>query len=439
MITTDRQVQALKPKFAVYWEGVKSPHGGGLAVRVSPGGAKGWYFRYRFNGKQDSYTLGRYPAVSLQDARDAHGQARRSLADGINPKRAQRQRKAVNQAAWTMQELFSKWIVSYAATPSVHTKRRPSAKVVEQTRWRWGFYLKRQLGDFLIKSVDRSHLTAAIADVAETQSREQARKCLSLVKGMLDFAEARGQVETSPAAGIQPSKLGASPSAPRKRYLDLPELRRLWVAVEQTGLSPSVAAAIRFLMLTGQRRGELQLAEWGHIDWESRIWTIPAPNAKNRKRHDVHLSDQALRLLRSLERRGRFVFESERIWGQPIGANSITTAVLRIQGRKTRQRNADALMSDVEPFSVHDLRRSVATGLGAHCAIQPHVVERMLNHVDENKLIQTYQRGEYFSEQVLGWQKWGDLIEALVAEGSANVALPSSVDNWGVVDKSGVV
>ena len=420
MITTDRQIQSLKPEATVYWESVKSPHGGGLAIRVSTGGSRSWYVRYRHNGKQDAMNIGTFPGMGLKEARDEHSEVRKLLADGINPKRVKRDRKAANEAAWTMQELFGKWIVSYANAPSIRTGRQPSATVVEQTTWRWSYYLQSSLGDFLVKQVDTPHVKGVVAEVAETQSREQARKCLTLLRGMFDYAEARGQVATNPAQGIQPAKIGASKSAPRERKLDLKELRRLWVAIDEMRLAPTSAAAIRFLILTGQRRGELLLAKWSHIDLDEGVWTIPAADTKNRKAHTVYLSDAAIELLRSLDRNGPYVFYG-RVEGQPIGATSITTAVMRLQGRKTRERDESAPLGKVEPFSVHDLRRTVATGLGEHCAVQPHIVERMLNHVPEDSLVATYQRAQYVEEQRQAWQAWGDLIASQVAVEPTNV------------------
>lgn len=418
MITTDRQVAALKPGPKVKLAAVKSPHGGGLSIRVTPAGAKVWYFRYRHNGRADGLRLGTYPSMKLQGAREAHREARQLLGEGIDPKRAARQQKAENQAAWTMQELFERWITFYAKAPSHRTKRPPSDLVIEQTRWRWDYYLANDLGGLLAARVDASQVKTVIAEVAEHQSREQARKCLSMLRGMFDYGEARGQVAINPAVGIEPSKVGASKGASRSRALSLVELRRLWVAIEKARLDASTATAIRFLILTGQRRGETLLARWEHID--GRTWTIPAENAKNRKAHTIHLSDAAVSLLESVERKGDYVFEG-RIPGQPISDTSLTTAIARLQGRKLRKRDAKAPLAGMKPFSVHDLRRSFATGLGEHCAVQPHIVERMLNHAPEDALVQTYQRAQYVDEQRQAWQAWGELVEGQVMREPENV------------------
>lgn len=420
MISTDRQIQSLKPADRIYWQSVKSPHGGGLALRVSTGGGRSWYVRYRHNGKQDAVRIGTYPTMQLKEARDKHEEVRRLLADGLNPKAVQRSRKAANTTAWDMDALFSKWVTSYAKTPSTRTKRPPSKRVVDQTSWRWHHYLKGRIGSLLVMNVDTRIIKSTVAEVADEQSREQARKCLSMLRAMLDHGEAMGHIENNPAQGIQPSKLGATKGKARDRTLDLGELRRLWVALDESSLSSSAIAAIKLLVLTGQRRGELLLAKWEHIDLDEGVWTLPEANTKAGRTHTVYLSDTALEILRSLERHGEHVFPG-RVEHQPIGAQSITTAILRMQGRKTRERDDSAPLADMTPFSVHDLRRSFATGLGEHNAAQPHVIERMLNHTPDDALVAVYQRQSYAEEQRLAWRTWGKLIESQVAREPQNV------------------
>lgn len=420
MISTDRQIQSLKPADRIYWQSVKSPHGGGLALRISTGGGRSWYVRYRHNGKQDAVRIGTYPTMQLKEARDKHEEVRRLLADGLNPKAVQRSRKAANTTAWDMDALFSKWVTSYAKTPSTRTKRPPSKRVVDQTLWRWHHYLKGRIGSLLVMNVDTRIIKSTVAEVANEQSREQARKCLSMLRAMLDHGEAMGHIENNPAQGIQPSKLGATKGKARDRTLDLGELRRLWVALDESNLSSSAIAAIKLLVLTGQRRGELLLAKWEHIDLDEGVWTLPEANTKAGRTHTVYLSDTALEILRSLERHGEHVFPG-RVEHQPIGAQSITTAILRLQGRKTRERDDSAPLADMTPFSVHDLRRSFATGLGEHNAAQPHVIERMLNHTPDDALVAVYQRQSYAEEQRLAWQTWGKLIESQVAREPQNV------------------
>ena len=110
------------------------------------------------------------------------------------------------------------------------------------------------------------------------------------------------------------------------------------------------------------------------------------------------------------------MFESQRASGQPIGDASLTTAVARLQGRKLAKQNMKAPLADMPRFSVHDLRRSFATGLLKHFGTAPHVVEQMLNHAPADRLIETYQRHDYAKEQRLAWQAWGRLVLGNVTE-----------------------
>ncbi|QFT86662.1 Putative prophage CPS-53 integrase [Halomonas sp. THAF12] len=109
MITTDRQIQSLKPGERVYWQSVRSPHGGGLAIRVSTRGTRSWYVRYRHDGRQDAICIGHYPGMKLQAARDRHYEIRQLVADNLDPKRIQRQQKAANLEAWSMDQLFESY------------------------------------------------------------------------------------------------------------------------------------------------------------------------------------------------------------------------------------------------------------------------------------------------------------------------------------------
>lgn len=419
MITTDRQLKALKPKGTVYWGSVQSPHGGGLAIRVQPTGSKAWYYRYRFNGKQDTYSLGRYPSVGLLEARESHGEAVALHAQGINPKHAQRDEKARNESAWTMAVLFELWLQSYAKTPTIRTKRTPSPLVVEQACWRWGHYLKERVGSLLVKHVDARTVKSTVSKIAGTQSRNQASKCLTMLRAMLAYAEAHGQIDTNPAQGIQPGQLGATKSAPRDRVLSLAEIKRLWDAIEGARLDASAANALKLLILTGQRRGELLKAKWQHVDLDGDRWTLPAETTKSRREHTVYLSSAAVELLREQQAvtgNSEYVFESQRSSGQPIGDASLTTAIARLQGRKLAKQNMNAPLADMPRFSVHDLRRSFATGLLKHFGTAPHVVEQMLNHAPTDRLIETYQRHDYAKEQRLAWQAWGKIVLGNVAE-----------------------
>jgi Integrase len=417
LLTTDRQIASLKPRETVYWESVKSPHGGGLAIRISVRGTKTWSYRFRFRGKQDAVSLGRYPTTSLLQARDVHGEACALLAKGINPKKAFKESKKVAEQTWTGQELFDDWIRVYSSTPSTRTKRTPSEQVVRQTTWRWNKYLRRTLGQILIPTITKQAAASLISAVSELNSREQARKCLTILNGMFELAVAKGLIDENPCYGLQPAKLGASKGSPRSRVLTPSEIKWFWEALEDSSLDTSVRAALKAILLTGLRRGEICQAKWSDIDFNTNVWNLPPEITKSRRKHTVPISTALKNLLQSLDMDGTYVFRSTRAPWQPIGSNSLTTAIARLQGIKTQQVNEKAPLFGLERFSVHDLRRTVATGLGEYCETPPHVIRRILNHLSDDRLEDIYQRATLFDEQAKALERWSTWVMETVEEG----------------------
>lgn len=181
---------------------------------------------------------------------------------------------------------------------------------------------------------------------------------------------------------------------------------------------------------------------WGELDLELGVWSLPASRTKNRRAHTVHLSVLSIELLSSLKlfsNGAEFVFESNQKQGTPIHPDSLTTALSNLQAAKKDNKEKEQDNKEKEPgvldgvpaFTVHDLRRSAATSWGEHLKIMPHVIERMLNHQPQNKLVATYQRASYVDEQKAAWLEWGILVELEVANEPSNVV---SINN-----KKGVI
>ncbi len=234
---------------------------------------------------------------------------------------------------------------------------------------------------------------------------------------MLDHALIRNFIEQNPARTLRPKDFAATAGRPRDRVLSLDELTHLWLALNKapnTSLSPVIKTAIKLLILTGARRGEVVGMRWEELNFERRIWTLPAERTKNRQSHVIHLSDLSIQLIQSLEPTMKpFVFYSPRSSNDYIHPDSLTGAIAKLRGAATGKKKAkepDCFLAEIPPFSVHDLRRSAATAWGEHLKTAPHVIERMLNHQPINKLIAVYQRAIYADEQKAAWLKWGEVI-----------------------------
>ncbi|ART64009.1 tyrosine-type recombinase/integrase [Kushneria marisflavi] len=392
---------------------------GGLALEArTDREAKSWLYRYRVVDKTVEQQLGSYPQMGLAKARKKHREAAELVRQGIDPRKHRKAEKARNQAAWTMSEAFDRWIEFYASSPS-RSGKVPTERTVSKQRGRWRLYLEKPLGGAYVRDMSRRYLIEVLEQVA-TRAREEGRQCLTLLRQLLDYCEDREQIEDNPAAGLKPAKIKARPGKPRERYLKLPELKALWEAIDEKQivldgvassvvLSASVANAIKLLLLTGARRAEVAAMRW--VEVKKDTWTIPAERTKSGREHKVHLSALALVILAEQHRlsKSEFVFESSRDAAKPIHYDTITTAVARLQGRSRKDHEDSAPLYQLEHFTVHDLRRSVATMWTETFMADPLLVDAMLAHVPP-RLVGTYNKGKRYQIQIDVWEKWGSTM-----------------------------
>lgn len=401
--------------------------GNGLALRVKSSGAKAWVFRFRHpaSGKQDKMTFAAYPDKSLKEARAMVQKYREQLNNGIDPKQAKAAERAHNASVLTLGEVFGRWMEHFEASGE------KAPKTVTAHRWRWNKYLKSSLQNIRLPDLTRAHLAATL-DKARKHTKRQTAESLTTLRLMLDYALARHLIDENPARLLRPADFNATASKPRERALSLAELRTLWKAIDQQNaekegepstrrLSPTVAVAIKLLMITGARRTEVTAMRWRELDRKAQTWDLPPERSKNRKAHRFYLPDIAVDLLKSLQPLtgdSEYVFQSDRApkdSDRPVAEASVTRALVRLR------QNDETGLKKVEAFTLHDLRRSAATAWAEHLKVDPHIIERMLNHQPENRLIGTYQRAAYTDEQKAAWRAWGEIIAHSVARDPGNV------------------
>lgn len=411
-----KAVEKALPKQREY----KLADGGGLFLRIRTSGAKSWLFSFRLPGSRTvaRMTIGSLEDLSLKEVRDKLPKLRKLVAEGIDPRNERAAVKAENTQAITMQTLFDAWLESIMLTKTMNliwAKRHAD---------RWRTHLKKPLGILLVRDVSRAHLAAALDAMARKGIKEETRKALTTLNLMMDYALTRHFIEQNPARMLKPKDFAATANRPRDRALTLVELGMLWQAIDKailiqeekassTSMAITTAIAIKLLILTGARRGEIAGMRWAELNLESGIWLLPSSRTKNGQAHTIYLSDLAISLIKTMPlstRASLFVFDTGR--GAKKGhikPDSLSRALDRL--RKSQKSE----LADLKPFTVHDLRRSAATSWGEHLKIDPHIIERMLNHLPLNKLMATYQRAIYADEQRMAWVAWGILIEQQVA------------------------
>ncbi|HLH95460.1 MAG TPA: integrase arm-type DNA-binding domain-containing protein [Xanthobacteraceae bacterium] len=397
MALTDTTIRNLKPQQKPY----KKSDSGGLQLHVMPEGSRLWRLAYRFAGKQKTIALGSYPAVTLAMAREAKDEARRLLAQGVDPSEKRKADKRAAAAARTFGEAADEWFA---------TKRVPEEKseaTLERDRWLMGEW-KSEIGHRPIGEIEPPELLPALKRVAARKHYETASRMRTLASQVFRFGVANGYCQRDAAADLK-GALTSPKSEPRPGLTDPAAVGKLCRAINSyIGKGPPVGWALRLLSLTLVRPGEVAKAEWSEIDFERRVWTIPAAKMKMRRDHQVPLSQQALDVLLAVKARNgnrKYVFATFK--DKPLSGNTFNTA-LRILGYDTQTEHC-----------AHGFRTTASTllneerGPDGKPKWHPDVIELQLAHVDANNSRAAYNRAQYWPDRVRLMQHWADRLDKL--------------------------
>jgi len=404
--------------------------GNGLFFRVRSSGAKSWLFSFSLPGERKliRMPIGALKDVSLKEARNKVIELRKLVAEGIDPRTAKAAAIAANVQAITMQVLFDTWIEFEKVT------QRVTATWIKRHEDRWRLHLQKPIGNILARDITRAHLSTALDAMTRKGIKEETRKAMSTLNLMMDYGLTRHFIDMNSARLLKPKDFAATASRPRDRVLSLTELRQLWQALDQasngmktnqsiSSMSVITTSAIKLLILTGARRGEVAAMRKDELHLDAGLWILPKERTKNRQGHTLYLSPLAIELIKALEPisvDSPFVFNSGT---GHIHPDTLTGVIARLKGAAKgikKKISTDAPLVDIKPFSIHDIRRSAATAWGEHLKTAPHVIERMLNHQPQNKLVATYQRAVYGDEQKKAWLAWGSLVEHQIVKANSH-------------------
>jgi integrase len=386
---------------------LKLADGKGLYLRVHKSGAKTWNFRYSREGRDCWLSLGDYPGSSLTQARSLATAQRDLLARGIDPA-DERDRQHAERAAEKARQDAAQSVADLA---EAFYKRHilPTFKRPEEPRRIIDAYILPTIGSMKVEHVTRAHIAEVLALLVDRGATVMANRTLPILKKIFAYGVELGAIDDSPAALLSRRMTGGKEKS-RDRYLSTDEIRAVWRLLDDLGdrsrISWQYRAAIKLLLLSGQRVGELLNSRWDHFDLEAGEWTIP--ETKNGKAHLVHLSEQALAVLNILPSRSDpqgFVFPSAEDTSKPFSVRAISQA-----SRKLFQSGRLAM----PPWTPHDLRRTFVTHL-AGLGIAPHVIEKCVNH-ELQGVLATYQRSEYLPERRAAFQQWGSHLEVITSD-----------------------
>lgn len=376
----------------------------GLYFIVQPSGAKSWAVRSRLLGRTKKHTIGKFPAISLADARERARAILRDFAENKDPRKG-----ALIEAESPADfgEMVEEYIKRYVIPNNRPTTAAETSRLLRKE------ILPAWQGRSLV-DVQRVDVVRLLDDLSDRGLTVGANRVLAALRRFFNWCRERGHIEVSPCEGVRPPATEVS----RDRVLADWELRYVLRAARV--LSWPFGTLVELLVYTGQRRSEVSGLRWHELNEDQSLWIIPQDRSKNGKAHHVPLSQQAQKLLSSVP-----VVKSS------AGFVLTTTGTSPISGfsRAKRQLEAQikALMTSegqdscLEPWTLHDLRRTVATGM-ARQGISLPVIERILNHTSGSfaGVVAVYQRYAFDEEKRQALQLWGSYVDRLCAEEATN-------------------
>lgn len=388
---TDMKVQKTKPQD----KPISLFDGGGLYLLVTPSGGKLWRFKYRFNKKEKKLALGSYPEISLQDARQRREDARRLLANGVDPgavRKAQKQAKV--EETETFEVIAREWHARFTPTWTIGHAGTIMDRL-ERDLFPW-------IGKRPIAEIKAPELLAAMRRVESRGALETAHRIRTIGGQVFRYAVATGRAERDISVDLK----GALPQPQEKHRAAITEpleVAKLLRAIDDYSGGFVVKCALKIAPLVFVRPGELRHMEWTELDFENAQWNIPAGKMKMKEPHLVPLSDQAIKILKELQGltgTSRYVFPSGRSFDRALSDNAILSALRRMGYEK-------------DEMSGHGFRAMARTILDEVLQIRPDYIEHQLAHAVRDPNGRAYNRTAHLLERKKMMQTWADYLDGL--------------------------
>lgn len=318
MALTAKRIETAKARESLY----RLTDGEGLSLEVPPKGKKRWRFRYKLAGKEKMLSLGTFPEVSLQEAREKKNELRKLVAKGVNPSDERKEQKAVAEGRYSFEALALEWFA--------HNPKR-SEKDKQTVMGRLQRHILPVLGNMTYEEITAQHVRDMVQRIAGRGTVDIARRCCDLVSQIYKYGIVTGKTEKNPALYVKAVLPPQSQTLKHHAALTDPkEVGRLMRSIEEFQGTFVVRCALQIAAYTFLRSSEIRKAPWSEIDFENRLWRIPAERMKRNNPHLVPLSDQAISVLRELHpltQNADFIFPSVRTDSKPLSENTLNVAL----------------------------------------------------------------------------------------------------------------
>ncbi|ERH73674.1 tyrosine-type recombinase/integrase [Serratia marcescens] len=389
MLLTDIQIRRSKPQEKPY----TLNDGQGLSLLINTDGSKGWRFRYRYAGKAKLMSFGTYPLVTLADAREKRGEARKQVANGIDPVAEKKAQKLAQKLSVenSFEAISREWHTNKADRWTL-AYREEIMRTFEQDVFPY-------IGQRPIAEIKPLELLEVLRRIEKRGALEKTRKVRQRCGEVFRYAIITGRAEYNPAPDLASAL--AVPKQKHHPFLLAEELPYFVKDLEGYTGSIITKNAAKIVMLTGVRTQEMRFATWEEIDFERAIWEIPAERMKMRRPHIVPLSTQAVELLKQLHPitgHYPYIFIGRNNRRKPISKESVNQ-VIELLGYKGRATG-------------HGFRHTMSTILHEQ-GFDSAWIEVQLAHVDKNGIRGTYNHAQYLEKRRDMLQWYADFIAGL--------------------------
>lgn len=377
--------------------------GQGLFLLVTPKGGKWWRLKYRFGGKEKLLSLGTYPNTSLAQARERRDEARKQVAEGLDPSTVRKAGEAEARAhSETFHALADEWYSKFKHT-FAESYRADVWQRLAKDVLPW-------IGHRPVRELTPPEILSVVRRIESRGAAETARRQLQKIGQIMRYAVATGRAERDPTQDLR-----GAVATPEKRHFpaltDSFDVARLLKAIDGYQGSHVVRCALRFAPLVFVRPGNLRHAEWSEIDLKGPhpAWKIPAQKMKMRRPHVIPLSRQAIEILNELHPltgEGKYLFPGNRP-GKLMSENTLNAALRTLGFEKGT-------------MTAHGFRAMASTLLN-ETGWPPDVIEAQLAHAPKNAIRAAYNRSQYLPQRRELMQSWADFLDKLKASDGGKV------------------
>jgi integrase len=386
----DTQVKNAKPKAKSY----KLTDGEGLHIEIKPNGAKLWRLRYRLHGKESVYSIGKYPAVSLSQAREKRGEAKELIRQGINPSQFRKREKIkqAHESRNTFKAVANDWLARNTDTWTEKTYLQRSRLLTAD--------VFPQIGSLPMREISATQVLEIIQKI-ERRAPAMAVIAQQAISAVFRLAIITLRADNDPVQVIR-GVLKPTKTAHHK-ILTKEELPDFLRALEDFTGSYTSRIALQLSLLTLARSNEVLKASWEEFDLEQALWTKPAENVKEREEHTVPLPTQAIDLLKGLKLltgNRDHLFPNKADPRRPASKGVLWKALVS--------------MGYKDKFSPHGIRGTASTILN-EMGFRPDIIEKQLDHQERDRVRAAYNRADYKDERREMMQTWADYLDSLIS------------------------